>query len=56
MTYKENKLRAKKREWIIDFIDIKNTALNFAYGHGDIEAAHKIEEEIENLRCIYEKS
>ena len=48
--------KQKNKEWIIDFINIKEFGLEFAYCRGDIESAHKIEEDIKRLRAIYEKT
>ena len=43
----------KDKEWIIAYIAIKEKALDFAYCHGDIEAAKKIEEDIKRLKIMY---
>ena len=49
-------MKTKDKEWIVDFIRIKEAGLDFAYCRGDIEAAHKIEEDIESLRVMYAKT
>lgn len=49
-------MRTKNNEWILDYIRIKDAGLGFAYYRGDIESAHKIEEDIKALRVIYEKT
>jgi len=46
----------ENKEWIFDFIRIKKCGLDFAYCRGDIESAHKIEEDIKRLRAMYEKT
>lgn len=50
------KRKHKDKAWIIDFIRIKECGLDFAYCRGDIESAHKIEEDIKRLRIMYEKT
>ena len=47
-------MKHKDKEWIIDFIHIKKAGLDFAYCRGDIESAHKIEEDIKDLEAMYE--
>lgn len=49
-------MKRKNKDWIIFYIDIKHSALEFAYCRGDINSAHKIEEDIERLRTLYEKT
>lgn len=49
-------MKSKSKEWISDFIEIKEAGLDFAYCRGDIEAAHKIEEDIKTLRAMYKKN
>jgi len=43
------------KEWIIDYICIKEAGLDFAYCRGDIKAAHEIEEDIKRLRALYDE-
>ncbi len=47
------KMKKNDKQWIIDFIDIKETGLDFAYCRSDVESAHKIEEDIKRLRAMY---
>ena len=49
-------MKKNDKQWIIDFIQIKEAGLDFAYCRGDIESAHKIEEDIRGLRVMYEKT
>ncbi len=49
------KAKTNDKEWITDYIRIKEAGLDFAYGRGDIEAARKIEKDIERLKIMHKK-
>ncbi|KKN73449.1 hypothetical protein LCGC14_0400240 [marine sediment metagenome] len=50
------KARSRENEWILEFINIKERGLDYAYCRNDVEAIHKMEEDIKRLRIMYRKA